>query len=284
MRKTFALIALFVAVTAEVSAQDDSVAFISGHWVQEAVGEGVVLKQCHFENKDLFGANQFVSILEISPELRIDVVNAPRETLVKTTSLASEYNAVAAVNGSFFNMRAPYGGATYTRVDGEVTDNNTLKEAKIRSYRANGSIATLNGKAYILKADETSDWENLIFAEDVLTAGPLMLIGGEDVEIDGTAFNTNRHPRSAVGKKADGTVVFIVVDGRRPQSAGVSIFELARIMKWAGCVDALNLDGGGSSTLMAGDKIVNRPSDNGKFDTAGERKVANILIARPVSE
>lgn len=284
MKRIFALMFILTAFAVETFAQNDSLAFASGNWSREQVGDGLVLKQCHFENDGLFGANQFVSILELSPEMRIDVVVAPVKTLVGTRELAVENGAVAAINGSFFNMRAPYGGATYTRVDGEVTDNNTLNDAKIRGYRDNGSVATLDGKTYILQADETADWENMIYAEDVLTAGPLMLVGGKDVEILMTPFNTNRHPRSAVGKKADGSIVFVVVDGRTSQSVGVSIPELAQIMKWAGCVDALNLDGGGSSTLVIGDRIVNRPCDNGKFDTAGERKVANVLIARPASK
>jgi exopolysaccharide biosynthesis protein len=89
-----------------------------------------------------------------------------------------------------------------------------------------------------------------------------------------------------VGTKADGTVVLFVVDGRAAESAGMSIPELQKTMRWLGCVDAINLDGGGSSAMYVKgepfDGVVSYPSDNKKFDHAGEREVANavLLIAR----
>lgn len=87
------------------------------------------------------------------------------------------------------------------------------------------------------------------------------------------------HPRTAVGIKQDGSVFFLVVDGRQPgYSEGISLGDLAVLMKEMGAVNALNLDGGGSSTFAArqpGDSqlsVVNRPSDG------GERSVANSLL------
>ena len=93
-------------------------------------------------------------------------------------------------------------------------------------------------------------------------------------------FNTTRHPRTAVGKRSDGTVIFVVVDGRLPEASGVSTTELSLIMSWLGCRDALNLDGGGSSTMVFDGNIVNHPSDNKKFDHKGERVVANAIVVR----
>jgi uncharacterized protein (UPF0333 family) len=87
------------------------------------------------------------------------------------------------------------------------------------------------------------------------------------------------HPRTAVGIKADGSVFFTVIDGRQPGvSEGVTLTELGQIMKDMGAVEAINLDGGGSSTFVArqpGDSnlsVVNIPSDG------GERNVANSLL------
>ena len=79
---------------------------------------------------------------------------------------------------------------------------------------------------------------------------------------------------------SDGTVVFVVVDGRLPEAAGVSTTELSLIMSWLGCRDALNLDGGGSSTMVFDGNVVNHPSDNKKFDHQGERVVANAIVVR----
>lgn len=90
--------------------------------------------------------------------------------------------------------------------------------------------------------------------------------------------DTNRHPRTMIGKKADGTIVMAVVDGRQPSKAmyGASQVEMAAVMKHYGVVEAYNLDGGGSSTMIIlkdGKFVVtNSPSDG------GERTDANALL------
>ena len=98
----------------------------------------------------------------------------------------------------------------------------------------------------------------------------------------GTNFIRTKHPRSAVATTKEGKILLITVDGRFPEQAeGVNIPELAHLIRILGGEDALNLDGGGSTTLWlsgaSDDGVVNYPCDNGRFDHAGERKVPNIL-------
>ncbi len=124
------------------------------------------------------------------------------------------------------------------------------------------------------------EFEETLPGETVLTAGPLLLLGDRTCEVSEVKFNTNRHPRTAIGIRADGTLVLVVADGRSPQAAGLSIPELQQVMVWLGCTNALNLDGGGSSTMVVSGKIVNHPSDNHAFDAEGERPVANALVVR----
>lgn len=83
-----------------------------------------------------------------------------------------------------------------------------------------------------------------------------------------------RHPRTAVGISlgAD-TLYFVVVDGRQTSSVGMTLDELANLMVRLGAYDAINLDGGGSTTMVVNGRIVNSPSD-----PTGERPVANALI------
>ncbi|MBT3216377.1 MAG: phosphodiester glycosidase family protein [Candidatus Marinimicrobia bacterium] len=100
--------------------------------------------------------------------------------------------------------------------------------------------------------------------QDAIQAGPVLIKDGEinitsDEEL---FFNTTIpgvHPRSAVGIDENGSIIFCVVDGRQLESRGVDLNELAIIMKDIGCVDALNLDGGGSSAMVVGGKLINRP-------------------------
>lgn len=94
--------------------------------------------------------------------------------------------------------------------------------------------------------------------------------------VEGTfpRFSAARHPRSAVGFSRDSTTLYLVaVDGRQAASAGTTLAEIARAMIAIGAHDALNLDGGGSTTLVVGDSIVNSVSDR-----TGERPVGDVLV------
>ncbi|HEV2147228.1 MAG TPA: phosphodiester glycosidase family protein, partial [Longimicrobiaceae bacterium] len=106
---------------------------------------------------------------------------------------------------------------------------------------------------------------------------PVLLRGGRPVpDPPGMqpSFSTARHPRSAVGWRADGTLLLVAVDGRQPgHSVGMSLDELRALFLELGAVEALNLDGGGSTALVVRGATVNRPSD-----PEGERPVANALL------
>ncbi|MBS1721251.1 MAG: phosphodiester glycosidase family protein [Armatimonadetes bacterium] len=98
--------------------------------------------------------------------------------------------------------------------------------------------------------------------------GPTVVRGGKSIvervaedEGFGGAFRTTPHPRTAIGRRANGEVWFMVVDGRQTMSTGFSLDDMANWFLNNGCVDAINLDGGGSSELFVNGVIANRPSD-----------------------
>lgn len=116
-------------------------------------------------------------------------------------------------------------------------------------------------------------------AEHALGAGPRLVKDGAvylttKTEEFGSDVAGGRAPRSAVGLTAN-TVLLVVVDGRQAASAGLTLLELALFMQELGAVEAMNLDGGGSSELVIGDKVVNRPSDG------RERKIGDALAVIP---
>ena len=111
----------------------------------------------------------------------------------------------------------------------------------------------------------------------------VLIDGGKVVEYtSGSSFYTRRHPRTLIGKRADGTVVMAVIDGRfKGQGDGATIAETAYIARQLGLTEALNLDGGGSSTLWtAQEGVLNHPYDNRRFDHEGERGVPNCIVVR----
>jgi hypothetical protein len=106
---------------------------------------------------------------------------------------------------------------------------------------------------------------------------PMLLRHGVPVahEIRGMipGFADRRHGRTAVALRTDGTILLLAVDGRRADSPGMTLEELTQYLESLGAVDALNLDGGGSTTMVLRGTLVNRPSDR-----TGERPVANALL------
>jgi uncharacterized protein YigE (DUF2233 family) len=110
-----------------------------------------------------------------------------------------------------------------------------------------------------------------------VSAGPMLVREGaiqtnliEDFTFTSQII-TSRNPRTAVGATADNRLLFVVVEGRSTRSIGMTLEELAALMKSLGAVDAVNLDGGGSSAMVIGDKIMNE-------QPSGERKIANGFL------
>lgn len=118
-------------------------------------------------------------------------------------------------------------------------------------------------------------WDEVV---EALGGGPLLVREGKPVFRAYEAFSTDqlllRHPRSAVGQRADGGIVLVAVDGRQAgYSVGMTTFELAQTLVRLGAVTASALDGGGSTTMAFEGQLLNRPSDPG-----GERPVSEALL------
>ncbi len=116
-------------------------------------------------------------------------------------------------------------------------------------------------------------------AEDIVGGVPQLIKNGK-IEITwqnekiGKEFVENRHPRTAVAKLKNGKFLLVAVDGRQPNiSVGMNLYELSEMLIELGAVDAMNLDGGGSTTMFVKDKVVNNPSDK-----TGERPVSDAIL------
>ena len=116
-------------------------------------------------------------------------------------------------------------------------------------------------------------WE----VDDALHAGPVLMHEGKirvtsDEEVFFGSTIPNIHPRTAAGYRNSGELVLLVVDGRQIDSRGVDLQELAILMRDLGCVEAINLDGGGSSAMVVDGKLLNRPAG-----TTSQREVMSAI-------
>lgn len=277
------VVAIFASTLALcLHAQRDSLAFANGPWQTDTL-DGMVLKQCRFEGQQLFASNQQIFVLEISDTAHYTLAFAHEPRRTKTSEMAQKHGAVAAINGSFFDMDQHF-PVCYLRINSvELGENTPGKDTVNRKYYQYGTLCLSHDSVFILKTDSSRHWEEALPYPDIMTAGPLLIWHDtlQHMRNDRT-FVTNRHNRTAVGIRDDGTVLLLVADGRHKQAEGLSLTELQQIFRWLGCRDALNLDGGGSTTLFLniGDYqgIANCPSDNGRFDHEGERGVSNAVL------
>jgi hypothetical protein len=119
----------------------------------------------------------------------------------------------------------------------------------------------------------SSPWQNMRFA---LSGGPRLLKNSQPADISTEGFSkdflTARAPRSAIGLDEKGNIILVVIDGRQSHSIGLTLSELSQCMAELGATEAMNLDGGGSSTLFHAGEIINSPSEG------RQRPIANALV------
>lgn len=261
----------------------DSVLLATADWHTEHIRPGLVWKRTHLEG--LFDSKQSINLLEIDlsvSERKIGFAGLP-DSLQLTSAFAKHADALAAINATFFNMKAG-GSVTFLKIDGHIINETSLFLPNGTNHeRANGAFI-LNGRnATIVQGkNDIIGWDKQLTAENVMVCGPILRLDHENVALQQNAFNDNRHPRSAVGIASEGKVILITVDGRNSRAYGMSLPELAFLLGQLGVRDALNLDGGGSTALYIKGKnesgIVNYPSDNKTFNHEGERQVANAIL------
>lgn len=197
--------------------------------------------------------------------------------LVPTSQMARQHEALAAINGGFFNMDRG-GSVSYFETNDSVIHRTLSPDLKwaVADSILNAALVMHRDSGLLIEyARSENDYANSLCEEFVLVSGPLLVKDSVIQSLPDMAFTHLRHPRSCVGITAE-SIIFITVDGRTDEAAGMSLPELQAFLLSLGCLQAINLDGGGSTTMWTRDRgIVNRPSDR-----TGERPVANALIIR----
>lgn len=186
----------------------------------------------------------------------VEVVLRPFSAALPNTEIAGQ---VVEVRG---------GGGTAIPSDGAVlVARGTASATRVRNEAPVGATVRVR---LVLQPD----WAGVV---DAIGGGPALVRAGKAVFNAGEAFVPSQlalpEPRTAVGQLADGRIVLVVVDGRRPgYSSGMTNFELALALVRLGVVTAAALDGGGSSTMAFDGKLLNRPSGT------SERAVSNAVL------
>lgn len=255
--------------------------FSKVRWQREKIAPGLVWKSSHTFLEDTVKQN--INFLIVNTNRRkISVMYNPKEN-IPTSRQASAVNAMAAVNAGFFSIRDG-GSATYIKTGGSVADTDTAKKW-VRAANMNGSVIIgSNGRISVQKARTNLWYDSNSDFKDVLVTGPLLLQDKMKEKLPETSLVINKHPRTCIGILNNHKVILLTLDGRTDQSAGMTLLKLSDLMLSLQCRDAVNLDGGGSTTMWIAGKpfngVVNMPCDNKKFDHEGERAVSDIFIIK----
>lgn len=243
---------------------------------------GKALHWYQLQTSQLFDSPQSLNLLKVKPNKRpVDLLYLP-DTLITTSDYAQSVNAVAAVNAGFFNMQQG-GSVTFVKKDGALLAKNQPDLVEKNSVVVRGAfLVKTNGATAIESATKTSLYATDPQIDDVILSGPLLIADGTPVGLDSTSFTWTRHPRTCACLTAKNTLLFLTADGRNDQADGLSLPELTEVLLSLKCKAAINLDGGGSTTMyikgQSENGIVNFPSDNRTFDHYGQRKVSNVIV------
>ena len=187
----------------------------------------------------------------------------------KTSETATDNNAILAVNGDYY-------GANST---GYVIRNGVVYRDTVRENSNNGDLAIYKDGSFKIIYEDQISAEQLVKdgVVNLLAFGPALVENSEIAvgtnEEVGQAMASN--PRTAIGIIDENHYIIVVSDGRTSESKGLSLYQMAEVMKSYGVKTAYNLDGGGSSTLYFNGQVINKPTTGG--NRISERAVSDIV-------
>lgn len=212
-------------------------------------------------------------VLEIPDPRRVKVATAKniQEKGETVSNIAKDNDAVAAINAGGFHDpngtgtgRLPYG---FIMQDGNYVIGKDVGPDEAVDFVGFTKQGNLIAGTYT--KTEVADMD----AAEGITFGPPLIVDGQKMITDGDG-GWGIGPRTAIGQKKDGTVIFLVIDGRQPgYSTGATLRDVQDVLYEEGCYIAANLDGGSSTTLYYNGKVVNKPAD-----LLGERMIPTAFI------
>ena len=187
----------------------------------------------------------------------------------KTSVTAAENDAILAVNGDYYGANS----------SGYVIRNGVVYRDTVRENSNNGDLAIYKDGSFKIIYEDQISAEQLVKdgVINLLAFGPALVENGEiavgkNQEV-GQAMASN--PRTAIGIIDENHYIIVVSDGRTSESKGLSLYQMAEVMKSYGAKTAYNLDGGGSSTLYFNGQVINKPTTGG--NKISERSVSDIV-------
>lgn len=182
-----------------------------------------------------------------------------------TSTIAKNNNAILAINGDYYGFR-DYGFVLRNGVIYRSTIKNNNEDLVIYS---DGSFEIINESNTKINEIANNALQIFSFGPSLVSNNQITVSTNQEVSQSMTS-----NPRTAIGLIDNLHYIFIVSDGRTDESEGLTLYELASILKNLNCTTAYNLDGGGSSTMWFNGNIINNPTSGNR---SGERSISDII-------
>ena len=186
------------------------------------------------------------------------------------SEMAKRNKAILAINGDYYGFRDK--GLVIR--NGYLFDETRLprENSDLLIIDKNGEFKIVLEESVDIKQVHTDGaWQTFCFGPGLIVDGEIVISKNSEV-----AAHKASNPRTAIGYVEPLHYVMLVSDGRLENEKGLSLYELADVLKEFGCVDAYNLDGGGSSVMIFNNKIINRPTFDGTV--IKERRSSDIVF------
>ncbi len=272
-------------------------------WAIEKLADGLV--KYHYTGYDsVSAANQNVNIVAVDLDRYRLAFDDQRPSDSLSSIVKRHPDAVAAINGTYYEIARNEAGdsvaSSFFKTDGVIKSTVTIPEDHQLYWKHEGAFfydPSTDTLGIVYGSKES--YEAMPFA-NALSGSPMLVYAdtpvGEtfakprEIPLDSLDYEDPdrhqgvRHPRTAVALTKSGYLMLIAVDGRRPETAGMSAKELTRfLVRYFDPQYALNLDGGGSTTLWmkqsdAPNGVVNYPTDNKQYNHYGQRKIRNAIV------
>ena len=290
MKRSFLLIATLFFTLSAIAQSDDAVRFTTAPRETLSLPKGAM--GYRVERVNIFGSTQTASVIKYSPKrLKTEIILPEKLTRLSKTATAN--GAEFAVNAGYWDVTNDL-PSTLLKLEGKQI----ATTAEYEKERVDGLVCITKRKVIIDHCKAGEEGSYIAKYDNILASGPILIDEGKSINHEAYTNNlveashgkdigayytyVRRHPRTAIGTDKRGNIYLIVVDGRSAGNAeGVTIAELTSICEWLNLTDAINLDGGSSSTMWSAEEgVVSYPCRNKKFDHVGERRVSSCLVVK----
>ena len=229
-----------------------------------------------FENSKY---NGYMLVIKDPKRVKVAYTSSMYKKGQTTSEMAMQNNAVAAINGGAFidtssNSNWTGNGGTPT---GVIISNGKIVFSDLKTDNSKTECMAITKEGKMLAGKYSINELKALDVQEAVSFKPVLIKDGVPTALEGSDGARGIAPRTAIGQRADGSIVMMVIDGRDLVSGlGCTITELQSLMLTKGeCVTAINLDGGKSSTMYLNGQVINNVSNG-----LGERYIASSILVK----